>query len=92
MPEKVMAFMGGLMQASYFFPVLKTTEVICGLMLLAGFYVPLAQIILSPIIVQIFLFHAFLAPSGLPLALVIVILQILLAYSNREKFAGVLTK
>jgi uncharacterized membrane protein YphA (DoxX/SURF4 family) len=92
MPEKVMAFMSGLMQASYFFPVLKGTEVICGLMLLSGFYVPLAQIILSPIIVQIFLFHAFLAPSGVPLALVIVILQIMLAYANREKFAGVLTK
>ncbi|MFV8257192.1 acyltransferase [Bdellovibrio bacteriovorus] len=63
MPEGAMAFMGGMMAAPYFFPVLKGTEVICGALLLSGFAVPLALVILAPITLQIFLFHSFLTPG-----------------------------
>ncbi|AHZ85425.1 DoxX family membrane protein [Bdellovibrio bacteriovorus] len=63
MPEGAMAFMGGMMAAPYFFPVLKGTEVICGALLLSGFAVPLALVILAPITLQIFLFHSFMTPG-----------------------------
>lgn len=63
MPEGAMAFMGGMMAAPYFFPVLKGTEVICGALLLGGFAVPLALVILAPITLQIFLFHSFMTPG-----------------------------
>src|SRR5689334_1283698 len=68
MPEKLKAFSGGLMAAGYFFPLLKGTEVICGLLLLTGRFVPLALVVLAPIVLNIFLTHLFLAPSGLGLA------------------------
>src|ERR1700733_9916759 len=76
MPEKAAAFAMGLMGSGYFFPFLKATETICGLLLLSGAFVPLALVVLAPIIINIFLFHAFLAPSGLRLPLVIGILEI----------------
>lgn len=63
MPEKVMTFMNGVMAAPYFFPVLKGTEVICGLLLLTGFAAPLALVILAPITLQILLFHGFMTPG-----------------------------
>ena len=63
------AYLGGLAASGYFFPVLKITEIISGLLLLSGRFVPLALLFLAPIVVQIFLMHAFLAPSGLPLAI-----------------------
>ncbi|AFY03227.1 hypothetical protein Bdt_3552 [Bdellovibrio bacteriovorus str. Tiberius] len=63
MPEGAMAFMGGMMAAPYFFPVLKGTEVICGALLLSGFAAPLALVVLAPITLQIFLFHSFLTPG-----------------------------
>ncbi|NUN04181.1 MAG: DoxX family protein [Bdellovibrio sp.] len=63
MPEGAMAFMGGMMAAPYFFPVLKGTEVICGALLLSGMWSPLALVILAPITIQIFLFHAFMTPG-----------------------------
>lgn len=63
MPEGAMAFMGGMMAAPYFFPVLKGTEVICGALLLSGMWTPLALVILAPITLQIFLFHAFMTPG-----------------------------
>jgi uncharacterized membrane protein YphA (DoxX/SURF4 family) len=80
MPEKAAAFMNGIMAAGYFFPFLKTIETLCGLLLLSGAFVPLALVVLAPIITQIFLFHAFLAPSGLPIALVIGAMEIYLAF------------
>ncbi len=78
MPAAAQAFMGGMMSASYFLPVLKGTEVICGLLLLSGFAAPLALVILAPITLQILLFHGFLTPGiqNLILPLVIAALHI----------------
>jgi hypothetical protein len=83
-------FMGGLGATGYFFPLLKGTEVIAGLLLLGNRFVPLALTVLAPIVVNIVLFHAFLAPSGLALPLVIVALGVYLAYTERKVFAPLL--
>lgn len=80
LPEALVTFNTGLMASRYFFPLLKVTETICGLLLLSGFFVPLALVILAPIALNIFLVHAFLAPDGLPLATVIGALLIYLAF------------
>jgi len=80
MPEKVMTFMNGIMATGYFLPFLKGTETICGLLLLVGAFVPLALVVLAPIVLNIFLFHAFLEPSGLPLAVVIGGLMVYLSF------------
>lgn len=84
------AFMGGLGATGYFFPLLKGTEVITGLLLLGNRYVPLALTILAPIVVNIVAFHVFLAPTGIVLPLVIVALGIYLAYTERAVFAPML--
>lgn len=80
LPEKLQAFTTGLMASGYFFPFLKGTEVVCGLLLLVGAFVPLALVVLAPIILNIFLVHVFLAPSGLLIALIIGALEIYLAF------------
>lgn len=80
LPENMKTFMAGMAATTYFFPFLKLTETICGLMLLSGFFVPLALVILAPIALHIFLVHAFMAPSGLPTAIVIGLLMIYLAF------------
>jgi len=83
-------FVGGLGASGYFFPLLKGTEVIAGLLLLGNRYVPLALTVLAPIVVNIVAFHAFLAPSGLALPIVIAALGLYLAYTERAVFAPVL--
>ena len=90
-PSGVVAtFTGGLAATGYFFPLLKGTETIAGALLLSRRFVPLALVVLAPILVNIVAFHAFLAPSGLPLAVVLVALEIGLAYANRAAFAPIL--
>lgn len=80
LPVGLMTFNAGLMASKYFFPFLKSTELICGILLVSGFFVPLALVVLAPIVLNIFFVHAFLAPSGLPLAIIIGLIMIYLAF------------
>lgn len=63
MPEKLQTFMTGIMAAGYFFPLLKGTETLCGLLLLVGVAPALMLVILAPITINIFFTHAFLTPG-----------------------------
>lgn len=83
------AFMGGLASAPYFFPLLKATEIVAGLMLLSGRLVPLGLLLLAPILVHILAFHVFLAGSS-GMALVLTALAGYLAYAHRDAYRGVL--
>jgi uncharacterized membrane protein YphA (DoxX/SURF4 family) len=83
LPENLQVFVKGLAASSFFMPFLKSTEIVCGLMLMSGYFVPLALIVLAPIVINIFLTHLFLAPSGVPLALIIGAIEIYLAFFAR---------
>lgn len=80
LPEKLQTFNNGLMATGYFFPFLKITEILCGSLLLTGFFVPLALVVLAPIVLNIVLVHAFLAPDGLPLGILAGLLLTYLAF------------
>jgi hypothetical protein len=85
-----LSFLMGLMGTGYFFPFLKGTEVIMGVLLLANRFVPLALTILAPIVLNIVAFHTFLAPAGVPVAVVVLALEAYLAWAYRGTFAAVL--
>ncbi len=81
-------YMGGLAAAGYFFPVLKIVEVVSGFLLLIRKFPALALVLLAPVVVQIFLFHAFLAPEGLMMAVPLLAIEAYLGfgvYSDRLK-------
>lgn len=80
LPADLITFNQGLMASRYFMPLLKVTEIICGIFLLTGFFVPLALVILAPIVLNIFMVHTFLEPSGIPLAVIMGLLLIYLAF------------
>jgi putative oxidoreductase len=86
-----MQFFGTLYASHYVF-VIFGLQVILGAMLLADFYTPLAVILLAPIIVNIFFFHALMAPSGLPPALFVVVLWLIVAIYNRPAYDGILQR
>lgn len=88
---RVIPFMTGLISTGYFFPLLKATETLCGILLLSNRFVPLALVVLAPIIIQISAFHFIMAPSGAGLAILLLILEIYLARSYRAYYSPVLT-
>jgi len=69
--------------------VVALLMIIGGVLLLVGRFVPLGLVLLAPVIVNIFLFHALFEPSGLPIAFVVVILELFLIFAYRYAFAGI---
>jgi len=67
------------MMVSHQFYLVKTCETLAGLLLLSGFFVPLALCILAPIVINITLVN-FMMPQGLPLAFIIGAILIYLAF------------
>jgi putative oxidoreductase len=61
-----------------------------GIGFVSGHFVPLATVLISPIIVNIFFVHAFLAPEGLPVAVFLVLANSFLAYYLREAYKPLL--
>ena len=72
-------FSMGLFKGQYFFPLMAFIQIVSGLLLLMGTLVPLALLLLSPIVLNIFFFHLVLAPSGIGMAIFILTAIILLA-------------
>jgi uncharacterized membrane protein YphA (DoxX/SURF4 family) len=90
-PAPAAAFGGAMAATGYLFILLKVTEVTSGILLLANRFVTLALALLAPIIVNIVFFHAFLeGPATLALPLVILALEIYLAYSYRAAYLPML--
>ena len=76
--------------ASGYVYVISGFQVLGGLLLLIGRFVPLGLTILAAIIVNIWTFHLLMAPEGLPPAVVVTILELFLVWSYRDRFAGIL--
>ena len=80
-------FMGALF-VSHYLTLIFGLQVIAAVLLLANRYVPLALAVLAPVIVNILAFHASMAPSGLPLALFVAVLWVVIFVDVRPAFAG----
>ncbi len=76
--------------ASGYVYVIGGFQVIGGLLLLIGRFVPLGLTILGAIIVNIWAFHLLMAPEGLPPAVVVTVFELFLVWSYRDRFAGIL--
>jgi len=83
-------FMDGMMASGYLLILLKVTELICGLALITGLFAPLATVIIFPVSLNILLFHLFTSQSDVGMAIVIVLLNLFLAYAYREKYKPML--
>jgi uncharacterized membrane protein YphA (DoxX/SURF4 family) len=84
------AFLGALAATGYMFPLIKGVEVGASVLLLANRAVPLALVLLAPILVNIAAYHTLLdfAPG---MALFLGALEVFLAYVYRAEFAALFT-
>ncbi len=86
----VKAYNEGMEAAPYFLPLVKITELICGIAFVIGRYVPLATVVIAPVVINIFLFHLFLDRRGMPVAIFLVAANIFVAWYYRKHYAGLL--
>src|SRR5215472_374755 len=81
-------FVGLLFQSHYVY-VVSALQVVGGALLLVNRYVPLALTLLGPVIVNILLYHLLMNLKGIvPFALVVTVCWAIVAYRNRQYFAG----
>ena len=81
-------FISALILSHYFWAV-AALQIIGGVLLLVNRFVPLALLLLGPVIVNILLYHVFLNPAGIGLAIVVAILWLIVFYGHRQYFSGI---
>ena len=86
MPEKLTQLMASLTEIGCLMPLVGGVEVVAGLLFMIPKYRALAAIVVFPIMIGIMLTHTFTDTSGLPVALVLFVINIWVIYENREKY------
>ena len=78
------------MGKTHYFYVVTVCQVLGGLILLTGRYVPLGLTLLGPVIVNILCFHIFMKHEGIGMAITVAVLALFLLWRYRSNFAGLL--
>ena len=86
MPEKMMKAMAAFMEIGWILPLVAVAEIVGGTLFMIPKYRALGAIIIFPVMIGILLTHLFIAPSGLPMALVLLAINLWVIFENREKY------
>jgi putative oxidoreductase len=89
MPTGIAGQYIGAIFASGYWVVIFGVQVISGMLFLVGRFVPLALVLIGPVIVNIVCFHALFGAPGLPLAIVVALLWAIVAFRNKQHLAGI---
>ncbi len=92
MPDGLAKQYVDVLQASHYMVLVFAVQIVSGLLFLANRYVPLALALIAPVIVNILLFHTLMAPSGIGPGVLVTFLWIVVAFSVRSAFAGLLQR
>jgi putative oxidoreductase len=80
-----------LMVSHYMVPVF-TLQVVCGVLFFANRFVPLALTLIAPVIVNMLLFHALMAPTGILPAALTAVFWFIVFYNARTAFEGIFAR
>lgn len=86
LPEKMMKLFTAFMEVGWLMPLIAVAEIVGGLLFITNKYRVLGAIIIFPVMIGILLTHLINAPSGLPIALVLLAINLWVIIENREKY------
>lgn len=86
MPKAITDLMGGMMGSGYMFPLIFGTQLLVGVLLVLNIFVPLALVLIAPVLVNIIVFHIRLQPSGIVPGAVLTVFELYLAWCYRKCF------
>jgi putative oxidoreductase len=90
MPENMMKVMGAFMEIGWLMPLIAIVEIIAGILVITNKFRALGAIMLFPITVGILLTHIVNIPSGLPVAIVLMLINLWIIIENREKYLPII--
>ncbi|MBS0030389.1 DoxX family protein [Chitinophaga sp. 22321] len=86
MPESLIKAMTAMMQIGWLMPLVGVAEIVGGILFIPGKTRALGALVILPVMVGVVLTNIFIAPSGLPIALVMFAINIWAIIDNREKY------
>ncbi len=86
MPESMMKVMGAFMTISWLMPLVGVAEILGGILVIPTKYRALGAIIIFPIMIGILLTNIVSAPSGIPLSIVLLAINLWIIIENRAKY------
>ena len=84
----VASFKEGLKASRYFYPMIKTIQIVGGISLLINRYAPFSAVVLFPISLNVLLFHTILVPSGWLMGVFLIVPNLFLGYAYRKYYSG----
>lgn len=86
LPEKLVKMNTAMMEIKWLTPLVGIVEIIGGIFFIIPKYRALGAIILLPVMIGILLTHIIVAPSGLPIALILFAIILWAIIENRKKY------
>ncbi|HOY11680.1 MAG TPA: hypothetical protein PLY70_01015 [Saprospiraceae bacterium] len=90
LPEGLLKDNEAIMEIAWLMPLIGMAEVVGGLLILMPKTRALGALIVFPVMVGVLLTHISVAPSGLPIAIVIWAILIWIIYENRERYLPII--
>jgi len=89
---KVAAFKAGLIGVGYFYPMIKSIQIVGGISLLIDQFAPFFAVVVFPISVNVFLYHTILVPSGWLMGVLLIVPNLFLGYAYRKYYHGMFVR
>lgn len=86
MPESMLKLMGAIGQITWLIPLVGVVEIVGGVLFITNRYRALGAIVIFPVMVGILLINIYSAPSGLPIALILFVINLWVIFENRAKY------
>lgn len=90
MPDELRKVNEAFGTIKWLMPLIATIELVAGLLFIIPKTRNLAAIMIFPIIIGILLHHSFYAPEGLPMAIILFLINIWVIIEGREKYKHLL--
>lgn len=90
LPESLVKVMTAYMEIGWLLPLVAVAEIAGGILFIPNKTRALGAIIIFPVMVGIVLTHIVNAPSGLPIALVLLTINLWVIIENREKYLAMI--
>lgn len=86
MPEAMRQMSEAMMEINWLMPLIAIVEIVAGSLIISKRFRALGAIMIFPIMVGILLTHLTVAPSGLPMAIILLIILAWIMYENRKAY------
>ena len=89
---RVAAFKAALLGVGYFYPMIKSIQIVGGISLLVNRYAPFFAVVLFPISLNVLLYHTILVPSGWLIGVLLVGPNLFLGFAYRKYYSGMFVR